>query len=127
MTKRQKVSLYIMSVFYLAAGIYHFVAPFFYKKIMPPYLPFHFPFIYLSGAAEIVLGAFLLPVRTRKLAAWGIIVLLIAVFPANVQMLLNYREEENPDTWIATVRLPLQLLLIWWAYSFTKKMGNKGN
>jgi uncharacterized membrane protein len=127
MTKRQKVSLYIMSVFYLAAGIYHFVNPMFYKKIMPPYLPWHFPLIYLSGAAEIVLGVFLLPVRTRKLAAWGIFVLLVVVFPANVQMLLNYREEENPDVWIAIVRLPLQLLLIWGAYLFTQKMENESD
>jgi uncharacterized membrane protein len=127
MTKRQKISLSIMAVFYVAAGINHFVNPLFYKRIMPPYLPWHFPLIYLSGAAEIVLGACLLPVRTRKLAAWGIIILLIAVFPANVQMLLNYQDEKNPDVWIAIVRLPLQLLLIWWAYLFTQKMENESD
>jgi uncharacterized membrane protein len=120
MTKKQKISLYVMSVFYVAAGIYHFVNPLFYIKIMPPYLPWHLPLIYFSGAVEIVLGILLLPVKSGKQAAWGIILLLVAVFPANVQMLLNYREEENPDVWIAIVRLPLQLLLIWWAYSYTK-------
>jgi uncharacterized membrane protein len=120
MNKWQRISLYVMAVFYLTAGIYHFVNPLFYKKIMPPYLPWHFPLIYISGVAEIVLGVLLLPVKTRKPAGWGIIVLLIAVFPANVQMMLNYRYEENPYLWIAVLRLPLQFLLIWWAYSCTK-------
>lgn len=124
MGKWQKVSLYVMAAFYMAAGVYHFVNPIFYQKIMPPYLPAHVPLIYFSGVAEIVLAALLLPVQTRKLASWGIIILLIAVFPANVQMLLNYRDAESPYLWIAIVRLPLQLLLIWWAYSFTKKKGN---
>ena len=88
---------------------------------MPPWLLWHYPFIYISGAAEIVLGLLLLPAQTRKPAAWGIIILLVTVFPANVQMMLNYREEQNPNWWLTVLRLPLQLVLIWWAYLFTKK------
>ena len=59
----------------------------------------------------------LLP-TTRKMAAWLIILLLIAIFPANIQMMLHYMDENNPRLWMAVVRLPLQVLLIWWAYGF---------
>ena len=121
MGKLKKISLYLMAGLYVLAGANHFFNPFFYKKIMPPWLPCHYLFIYISAAAEIVLGLLLLPAQTRKLAAWGIIVLLVAVFPANVQMLLNYREEQNPNWWLTILRLPLQVVLIWWAYLFTKK------
>jgi uncharacterized membrane protein len=121
MTNWKKLSLYSMSTLYIAAGINHFANPLFYKTIMPPWLPYHYPLIYISGAAEIFLGILLLPAFARRRAAWGIIILLIAVFPANIQMLLNYRQEENPNAWIAVLRLPLQLVLIAWAYPFTKK------
>ena len=109
-----------MAAFYILAGVNHFANPDFYKKIMPPWLPWHYSIIFISGLAEIVLGLLLLPLQTRKLAAWGIIILLVAIFPANVQMMLNYQQEKNPDWWIAVVRLPLQLLLIGWAYRFAK-------
>lgn len=109
-----------MSGLYLIAGINHFISPLFYKKIMPPYIPWHMPLIYVSGAAEILLGIFLIPQTTRKFAAWGIIILLIAIFPANINMMINYMHEKNPGLWIAILRLPLQLVLIWWAYTFTK-------
>ncbi|MDZ4810134.1 MAG: DoxX family protein [Bacteroidota bacterium] len=120
MGKRKMFSLYSMAAFYVLAGVNHFANPDFYKKIMPPWLPWHYSLIYISGVAEIVLGLLLLPVQTRKLAAWGIIVLLVAILPANVQMMLNYQQQKNPYLWIAVVRLPLQLLLIGWAYQFAK-------
>ncbi|MBC7875110.1 MAG: DoxX family protein [Ferruginibacter sp.] len=119
-TRREKILLYSMAVFYVIAGIYHFVNPLFYKKIMPPWLPGHYTLIYASGVIEIVLGLLLVPEKTRVLAAWGIIALLIAVFPANLQMMLNYREQHHPYLWVAILRLPLQLLLIAWAYHYTK-------
>ena len=121
MGKRKKISLYIMAALYIVAGIYHFISPGFYKKIMPPWLPWHYPFIYISGICEFFLGVLLLLPQTRKWAAWGIIALLVAVFPANVQMMLNYWHQQNPYLWVAIVRLPLQLVLIGWAYQFTKK------
>ncbi len=88
---------------------------------MPPWLPWHYTLIYISGICEIILGLLLLPKATRRPAAGGIILLLIAVFPANIQMMLNYKREHDPDLWIAIVRLPLQPLLVWWAYQFAKK------
>lgn len=120
MSKGKILSLYSMAAIYVAAGINHFVNPVFYKNIMPPWLPWHYSLIAISGAAEIVLGLLLLQVATRKWAAWGIIALLIAVFPANVQMMINYKQQQNPYLWIAILRLPLQLLLIRWAYQFVR-------
>ncbi len=116
----KKFSLFAMSVFYVAAGINHFWHPEFYLRIMPPLLPWHFDLIEISGACEISFGLLLLFSSTRRLAAWGIILLLIAVFPANIQMMLNSWGESNPKLWISIARLPLQIVLIWWAYSFAK-------
>jgi uncharacterized membrane protein len=120
MSGRQKISLYVMAVFYIIAGVNHFISPDFYKKIMPPWLPWHYPLIYFSGVCEIVFGILLLFKQTRKQAAWAIIVLLVAVFPANIQMMLNYYHQQSPYLWIAILRLPLQPLLMWWAYQFAK-------
>ena len=110
----QKLSLYIMAALYIAAGINHFVSPKFYGAIMPPYIPFHTLAIFVSGAAESILGLLLLFNPTRKAASWGIVILLLAIFPANVQMLVNYIKQNNPFIWVAVLRLPLQALLIWW-------------
>ena len=116
----KKLSLYIMTLFYFAAGLNHFIRPQFYLKIMPPWIPVHKELVLISGIGEVLLALLLLFPVTRRLAAWGIIVLLVAVFPANIQMLINYYESNNPMLWIAVLRLPLQLVLIWWAYGFTK-------
>jgi uncharacterized membrane protein len=87
---------------------------------MPTWLGFHKELVFVSGVIEIVLALLLLIPSIRSIVAWGIIILLIAVFPANVQMLLNYIKNNNPYTWIAIFRLPIQIILIWWAYRFTK-------
>ena len=108
-----------MIVFYLVAGINHFINPEFYLKIMPPWLPWHNELIFISGVFEILFALLLTLPTTRRVGAWCIILLLIAIFPANIQMLLNYIHENNPLLWIAILRLPLQVLLILWAYSFS--------
>jgi len=117
----KKFSLYAMFAVYLFAGIYHLINTEVYMKIMPEWLGWHKQLVIISGIAEITLAILLLFKQTQKLAALGIIMLLIAVFPANIQMMLNYYKEQNPMLWLAILRLPLQLLLIWWAYSFTRK------
>ena len=123
MSKRKNIWLFIMAAFYIVAGAYHFINPGFYKKIMPPWLPWHYFVIYFSGVCEIVFGLLLIPQQTRRPAACCIIALLVAVFPANIQMLLNYRQQHDPNLWIAILRLPLQPLLIWWAYQYVKMRG----
>lgn len=87
---------------------------------MPPWLPYHTTLIFISGVFEILFALLLLFPSSRRIAAWGIIALLIAVFPANIQMMLNYFDENNAGLWIAVLRLPLQIVLIYWAYRYTK-------
>ena len=118
----KKASLYIMVVLYVAAGINHFVNPGFYEKIMPPYLPYHSFLIFISGVFEIIFGLLLLPQGTRRFGAWLLIVLLIAIFPANIQMMLDFCQNKNPYLWAAILRLPLQFVLIWWAWIYTKRV-----
>ena len=114
------VLLYLMSILYIAAGVYHFVNPRLYLRIMPSYLPCHIPLIYISGICEIIFALLLLPEATRPAGAWLIILLLIAVFPANIQMAVTFWQKENTYLWAALVRLPLQIVLIWWAWTYTK-------
>ena len=109
-----------MALFYFAAGLNHFIQPVFYLKIMPPWVPLHKELVFISGVCEVLFALLLLLPFTRRFAAWCIIALLIAVFPANIQMMLNYIDENNPALWVSILRLPLQPLLIWWAYGFTK-------
>jgi uncharacterized membrane protein len=120
----KKISLYIMTLFYIAAGVNHFIHPEFYRKIMPPWAPFHDEAIFISGICEVLFGLLLLFPLTRPLAAWAIIGLLIAVFPANIQMMLNYYHENNPGLWFTILRLPLQIVLIGWAYLFAKPLSS---
>jgi len=87
---------------------------------MPSWLGWHAELVFISGICEIIFAVLLLFVQTRRIAAWGIIGLLIAVFPANVQMMLNHSNESNSGLWLSIIRLPLQIVLIWWAYGFTK-------
>ncbi|MEO8760259.1 MAG: MauE/DoxX family redox-associated membrane protein [Bacteroidia bacterium] len=115
------VLLYVMALLYVAAGIYHFVNPKMYQRIMPTYLPWHLPLVYISGVCEIVFALLLLPESTRPIGAWLVIALLIAVFPANIQMAVTYWQKQKPALWIAIARLPLQLVLIYWAWIYTKK------
>jgi len=120
----RSVSLYVMALFYFVAGIIHFVKPGYYMQIMPSWIPLgaHLTLVYLSGLAESALGAALVVPSLRRRAAWGIIALLVAVFPANVHMWLH---DVHPDgvalpSWFHAVRLPLQAVLIAWAYWHTR-------
>lgn len=110
-----------MALLYIAAGINHFVNTNMYVSIMPPWLPQTMMLVYVSGVFEILFGLLLIPSSTRTFAAWGIILLLIAVFPANIQMSVNYYRSQHPYFWLTILRLPLQFVLIWWAYLYTKK------
>ena len=91
---------------------------------MPVYIPYPYAMIYLTGILETLLGILLLFNSMRRLAAWGIIALLVFVFPANIQMVINYINEKNPKLWIAILRLPLQIPLIYWAWTFTRERVN---
>ena len=118
----------VLALFFVAAGINHFRATGFYLRMMPPYVPFHLAVVQISGVAEIVLGILLLLPATTVVAAWGLIALLIAVFPANVQMALH--SETFPEFGPAALwlRLPLQAVLIAWTFWYTgKNRGDRGD
>lgn len=111
--------LYLMAFLYIIAGINHFRSPGMYVRIIPP--AFKNPKLIntVSGAAEILLGILLLFPFSKKFAAWGIIALLIAIFPANLFMLQDKKAGFGLPKWILFVRLPLQIVLIYWAYQYT--------
>jgi uncharacterized membrane protein len=109
-----------MAAAYVLAGINHFVHPEMYLAIMPPWIPAHSFLVFFSGILELVLGVLLLPLCTRRVAAWGLVILLLLVFPANMQMMINYNREGHPLLWLAVLRLALQIPLLWWAYQYTK-------
>ena len=101
------------------AGVMHFVKSDFFLKIMPPYIPLHLELVHLSGVFEIALGIGLLIPRFSQMAAWGIVALLIAVFPANIY-LYQHQDIVPAAPIVHFLRLPLQGLLILWAYVYTK-------
>jgi uncharacterized membrane protein len=118
----KKGVIFLMSFSYIFIGIRHFTNSEFFLIIMPDYLPMHLELVYLSGLIEIVLGILLLLDKTRKLAAWGLILLLIAVFPANIYLAQSAEAQLALDVSkeMAIVRLPFQLVFIAIAYWFTK-------
>jgi uncharacterized membrane protein len=123
MSRTKRVLLVLMAAFYVFAGVAHFRTPEAYLPMMPPYLPWHLGLVYVSGAAEIALGLLVLVPALRPLAAWGLILLLIAIFPANVHIALNnvplFGRPEGFGIW-NWVRLPVQAVLIAWAWWYTR-------
>ncbi len=108
----------LLGSIFVVAGVLHFLAPGGYERIVPPYLPLPRELVYLSGAAEILGGLGLLPKRTRRAAGIGLVLLLIAVWPANVQMLNDSRASQEPRWWLVLLwaRLPLQVVCIAWVW-----------
>ncbi|MDZ7805889.1 MAG: DoxX family membrane protein [Gracilimonas sp.] len=109
---------YLIGSLFTLAGILHFLKPEFFKKIMPDYLPWHKPFVLISGFFEIAGGIGLMIDSLQTYAAWGLILLLLAVLPANIEMFLKYYRKRGFTSfvWALLFRLPLQFVLIWWVY-----------
>ena len=118
MTTLQYLSLVLMASLYLLAGMGHFWKPDFFLKITPKWVPQPERVNLLVGFIEIALGIGVLIPSIRSIAAWGIMALLIAVFPANVY---HFQKARRKGAFVGPtlVRLPLQALLIYWAYTFT--------
>ncbi len=112
----------IVASLFVVAGVLHFIRPEFYVKIMPLFLPFPLELVYVSGIFEILGGIGLLIPRLRRVAGYGLIALLIAVFPANIQMLVQNVQKEGFSifSWLLILRLPLQILLILLVKSLAK-------
>ena len=113
---------WLLTAFMVAAGANHFIDADAYVAVMPSALPAHLLLVYLSGVAEIAGGLGLILPATRRLAAWGLIALLLAVFPANVNMAINHLSLGGREVpaWTLWARLPLQAVLIAWAWWFTR-------
>jgi uncharacterized membrane protein len=110
----------LMAALYITAGAGHFILTRAYVRIVPGYLPAHRELVLLSGAAEIAGGIGLLLPPTRRSAAYGIILLLIAVLPANLWMAQHPERFSNIPPWALWLRVPLQLPLLWWAWQYTR-------
>ena len=106
-----------MGGFYIYAGFSHFRVPKFFLKITPKWVPYPEQVNILVGVIEIVLGSGLFFAATRHYAAWGIIALLIAVFPANVYH-FQKAKKKGKHVLATAIRLPIQAVLIWWAWSY---------
>ncbi len=113
----QNIGLYLMSLLYTAAGIYHFVKPKFYLAIMPPYIPNHKLMVLLSGIAEVICGVGLLFTATRSLSAWGIIAMLLIFFTVHIYMVTSDKFHKLPKAALWG-RIVLQFLFIYWAYCY---------
>ncbi len=119
-SRAKRMGLLLLAGGFVAAGANHFLRPDAYVRIVPPYLPAPRLLVYLSGAFEVLGGLGVLPRRTRSAAGWGLVLLLVAVFPANLHMALHAERFAPIPAWALYARLPLQLALIVWAYGCTR-------
>ena len=111
--------LYLMAFLYVLAGLNHFRNPKMYIRIIPPYFPNPKLLNIFSGIFEIVLGILLCFPAFSSYAAMGIIALLIAIFPANLFMYMNRAASFGLPKWVLLLRLPLQIVLMLWAYQYS--------
>ncbi len=116
------ILIIISSIFYVIVGIKHFIDPNFFLAIVPPYLPFHLELVYMSGLFEILFGIMILIPKYRYWGSVGLILLLIAVFPANIYLFQSVEAQKaiGATQEIATWRLPVQGIFIWVAYWIRK-------
>jgi uncharacterized membrane protein len=113
---------WLLTAFMVLGGVMHFLKPATYVAMMPSALPAPLALVYVSGVAEIAGGLGLILPQTRKLAAWGIVALLIAVFPANINMAIHHLPlgDQVVSPTLLWARLPLQLVFIAWAWWYTR-------
>jgi len=113
-------SMIVMGIFYISIGVSHFTSPIWYVQIVPPYLPYKLELVYISGLFEILFGGMLFFKKTRFLAGWGLILLLIAVYPANIYLAQTNGAAMNTTPLIAWGRLPVQFIFVGLAYWHSK-------
>jgi uncharacterized membrane protein len=124
----RRIALVLAAAFFITAGILHFTKTAFYLKIVPPYIPWHLAMVQISGVCEILGGLGLLIPLTRRTAAWGLVALLIAVFPANVYMVTDpvAAGAASMSPVLLWGRLPLQLVFIAWVLWVTGPLKRRG-
>lgn len=110
--------LYLMAALYIFAGVMHFIKPKMYLRIMPRYIPNHKLMVTLSGVAEIGLGVGLCFPKTKNIAIYGIIAMLLVFLLVHFYMLSGEKQAAGIPKWILILRIPLQFALIYWAYLY---------
>ena len=114
-----------LGVFIYLAGIAHFVNPDFFDAIVPPWLPLSERFwTYISGLAEIAVGIAVLVPKYRRIGGWAAFALFIAVYPANLYMVWDWRDRSTAEQVVSWVRLPFQFVFIWMALIVAKQNGS---
>jgi uncharacterized membrane protein len=127
MSPRPRLAI-VLGVGISAAGLMHFVNPKFFDAIVPPWLPPSERFwTYLSGVAELIVGLMLFVPRWRRRGAIALIVLLIAVYPANLYMTWDWRDRSVSEQVVSWVRLPLQFVLIALARAASQPIRQRSN
>ena len=116
----KRISLLLLAVFFVFAGVSHFTREEFFVKIVPPYLPAARFLVQASGVAEIALGLAVLVPQWRALAGWGLLALLVAVYPANIHMALHPEQFPDTSSTFLYARLPFQFLFAAWAWWATR-------
>ena len=117
MERVRGIARVVIALAFIGAGLNHFLNEQFYVAIMPPYLPAHLELVYISGVFEVAGGIGLLITRLRKTAGYGLMLLTLAVFPANFHMALHPElYVEIASATALTIRLPLQLVILAWLY-----------
>lgn len=116
--------LAIVFLWFMLGGITHFTDPDFFVAIMPPYVPWHLPIVYFSGALEILFAAALIPPASRQWAGYLLIALTLAVTPANIHMWLNPHLFPDIEPTLLSVRLVVQVLLLALIYWSTRGWGD---
>lgn len=114
----EPIGLYIMAAIYILAGLMHFIKPKMYMRIMPKYLPNHKVLVYLSGIAEIVLGIGLCIPTLKVISIYGIIAMLAVFLLVHFYMLSSEKASAGIPKWILILRLPLQFILMYWAWVY---------
>ena len=122
----KKLVLFGLAAFFINIGVDHFVNPDFYLAIMPPAFPLHAEAVYISGFFEVLGGVCVLIPRLRKIAGWGLVCLLVAVYPANIYMAITPEAFRDIPVSLLYVRLAFQYLFFYWAYSVTMPDYNSG-
>jgi len=126
-SRPKQISLLLLAAAFTYVGVHHFVAPAFYVSIMPDYMPWHLELVYISGVFEVMGGLGLLWGRTRRIACWGLLALLVAVYPANINMLMNPEKFPDIPYWALWVRMPLQFLAAAWIWYATRPDPSTGS
>lgn len=123
----ERIGRLIFAGIFIVSGVMHFAKSALYIQIVPPMLPQPKALVFVSGAAEILGGAGLLVPRVRRMSGFGLALLLVAVFPANIYMAVAHVPAHGiaGNRWLQWARLPLQVPLIWWALHYTRTAGGR--